>query len=119
MSGFLKNLSAFVAVVITIGYVWQTNRPVRPDETTWEDVLAEAEVGGYRIISTEALAERYNRDASGLLLIDTRQAWEYRMGHIKDALNFPMEPNWWSRWRKSGALEDFLGPDKNRLVVFY
>jgi hypothetical protein len=30
-----------------------------------------------------------------------------------------MEPTAWSRWRKAGALEALLGPDKDRLIVFY
>jgi len=38
---------------------------------------------------------------------------------MKGALNFPMEPIWWSRWRKAGALETFLGPDRDRTIVFY
>jgi rhodanese-related sulfurtransferase len=52
-------------------------------------------------------------------MVDTRQEWEYRTGHIKGALNFPMEPTGWARWRKKGALSKFLGPDKNQLIVFY
>jgi rhodanese-related sulfurtransferase len=51
--------------------------------------------------------------------VDTRQEWEYRTGHIKNALNFPIEPTWLSRWRKKDALQTFLGLDKNRLIVFY
>ena len=39
------------------------------------------------------------------MLIDTRQDWEYRTGHIQGAINFPMEPTWWSRWRKADASE--------------
>jgi rhodanese-related sulfurtransferase len=54
-----------------------------------------------------------------MLLVDTRQEWEYRSGHIKGALNFPIEPTWLSRWRNKGALAKFLGPDKNRFIVFY
>ena len=74
----------------------------------WDDVLAEAKAGGYRLITTEELAERYRQDSKELLLVDTRQEWEYRTGHIKGAVNFPMEPTWWSRWRKAAALKAFL-----------
>ena len=31
----------------------------------------------------------------------------------------PLEPTAWSRWWKRQALEHLLGPDKNRLIVFY
>jgi len=112
-------LIAFVAVLLTVASLWFTNRVVTPTEATWDDVLAEAKTGGYRVITTEELSERYQKDASSLLLVDTRQEWEYRTGHLKDALNFPMEPTWWSRWRRAAALETFLGPDKDRTIILY
>ena len=114
-----KALFALVAVAITIGYLWQTNRVVTPKAAIWNDVLTEARQGGYRIISTDELWGRYKKDPAKMLLVDTRQEWEYRTGHIKGALNFPMEPTWMSRWRNKGALEKFMGPDKERLLVFY
>ncbi len=119
MTGTRKTLLALAAVVITIGALWYTNRVVIPEKATWNDVLDEAKQGGYRIIGTAELWQRYQADPENLLLVDTRQEWEYRTGHIKGAVNFPMEPTWWSRWRKKGALAKFLGPDKNRFLVFY
>lgn len=110
---------AVIAVVVTFVAVWYVHRPVKPKQATWNDVLAEAKAGDYRIISMEELVDRYRKDASGLLLVDTRQEWEYRTGHIKGALNFPMEPTWWARWRKASHLKEFLGPDKDRSLVFY
>ncbi len=112
-------LSAFVAVIITVGVLFLTNRAVTPKVATWQDVQNEARNGGYRLISTQELAAWYQKDSGLLLLVDTRQDWEYRTGHLKGAVNFPMEPTWWSRWRKASALEAFLGPDKNRVIVFY
>ncbi len=112
-------LIALVAVVLTVGALWFTNRAVTPREATWDDVLAEAKHGGYRIITTEELAERYREGGSSLLLVDTRQEWEYRTGHLKGAANFPMEPTSWSRWRKAAALEHFLGPNNERTIIFY
>jgi rhodanese-related sulfurtransferase len=82
-------------------------------------VLEEARQGGYRLIGTNELWQHYQANPQSLLLVDARQEWEYRTGHIKGAVNFPMEPTWWSRWRKKGALRKFLGPDKNRFIVFY
>ena len=114
-----KALFALVAVAITLGYLWQTNRVPIPTESTWDDVLSEAGQGGYRIISTDELWKRYQEGPDKLLLVDTRQDWEYRTGHIKSALNFPMEPTWLSRWRNKGALEKFLGSDRERFLVFY
>lgn len=110
---------AFVAILLTVGALWYTDRPAVPKQATWDDVLAEGKAGGYRIITTEALSELYRKDASRLLLVDTRQEWEYRTGHLKGAVNFPMEPTAWSRWRRASALETLLGPDKDRTLIFY
>ena len=114
-----KALLALAAIAFTVGALWYTNRVVIPEKTTWNDVLGEARRGGYSIIETDELWQRYQANSKNLLLVDTRQEWEYRTGHIKGAVNFPMEPTWWSRWRKKGTLKNFLGPDKNRFIVFY
>jgi len=110
---------ALAAVMITVGALWYTNQAVTPKQATWDDVLVEAKTGGYQIITTEDLAARYRKDPQSLLLVDTRQEWEYRTGHLKGAVNFSMEPTWWSRWRSASALETFLGPDKERTIFFY
>jgi len=114
-----QTFMALLAVAVTVGALWFTNRAVTPKVATWEDVQAEARSGGYSLIATEELAEVYRKDPGSVLLVDTRQEWEFRSGHIKGAVNFSMEPTWWSRWRKAPALEEFLGPDKERMVVFY
>lgn len=110
---------AMAAVILTLVSVWFLYKPVMPQQATWEDVMNEARTGGYKIITTRELANRYSEDGSDLLLIDTRQAWEYRSAHIKGAVNFPMEPTWWARWRKANELEKILGPHKQRDIVFY
>lgn len=110
---------ALLAVLLTVTGVWLTHRTVPPKEATWDDVLSEAQHGAYKVITTEELAGRYREDSGSLLLVDTRQDWEYRTGHLKGAVNFPMEPTWWSRWSKASSLEAFLGPDKDRTIVFY
>jgi hypothetical protein len=112
-------IMAMAAVAIVTGMLWFTNRAVTPKEATWEDVLAEAKQGGYQIIKTGDLWTRYQKNSNSILLVDTRQEWEYRTGHIQGALNFPIEPTGYSRWRKEKPLETFLGPDKNRFIVFY
>ncbi len=119
MKAASKILWALVAVTLTMGIVWHSNRIVPPKEATWDDVRAEARRSGYQLITTDELFRQYNQRPESLLLVDTRQEWEYRTGHIKGAFNFPMEPTWLSRWRSKGALEKFLGPDKNRFIVFY
>ena len=119
MKAASKILWALVAVTLTMGIVWHSNQIVPPKEATWDDVRAEARRSGYQLITTDELFRQYNKRPESFLLVDTRQEWEYRTGHIKGAFNFPMEPTWLSRWRSKGALEKFLGPDKNRFIVFY
>jgi len=108
-----------LAVLLTVVALLLTNRAVTPKQATWNDVLIEGKSGGYNIITTDELAGRYQKNPDDLFLVDTRQEWEYRTGHLKEAVNFPMEPTGWSRWRKASTLETFLGPDKNRTIVFY
>lgn len=110
---------SLAAAMLTAGILYLTNQAVAPTQATWNDVLIEAATGGYKIIATEDLAARYRKDPQSLFLVDTRQEWEYRTGHLKGALNFSMEPTWWARWRNASALGAFLGPDKERTIVFY
>jgi rhodanese-related sulfurtransferase len=80
--------------------------------------LAQAQRGGYGVVTTDELWELYQIDDS-LLLVDTRQDWEFAAGHIKGAVIFPMEPNWWARWSKKDKLRALLAEDKKRTIVFY
>ena len=112
-------LLALTAVILTLGALWYSHWPVVPQEATLAEVQAEAVRGGYRLITTEALGELYRQQPAKVLLVDTRQDWEYRSGHLKGAVNFPLEPTAWSRWRSQGRLAALLGPDPDRLAVFY
>jgi hypothetical protein len=119
MKKWISLFPALVAMSLTVVFVWYMQSPTVPKQATWDDVLAEAKAGAYQIISTEELAEKYRTDPAGVLMVDTRQEWEYRTGHIENAVNFSMEPTWWARWNKADELEEFLGPDRDRLLVFY
>ena len=119
MNKLQKTICALIAVILTIGHIWYGNRTATPQKADWDDVRAAAIRGGYRLISTAKLWQQYKSNRARMLLVDTRQEWEYRSGHIQGAVNFPMEPTWLSRWRKKGDLETFLGPDRNRQIVFY
>ncbi len=112
-------LLALAAVGFTVAVLWFQNRPVVVKKASAEDVAAEAARGGYGLIDTRRLWDLYRKNPDGLLIVDTRQPWEYRTGHIRGAVNFPMEPTWWARVRKKGALARLLGPDRRRIVVFY
>ena len=112
------SLLPVIAVLLTAFFVWSQNRTAPDKESSWQDVLQEAESGGYRLISSEELAVRF-QEAADLIIGDTRQEWEYRSGHISGALNFPMEPTWWERVSRGAELEALLGPDKDIVLVFY
>lgn len=118
-------IEAYVALLVLIiavmlGVVWWLRRRTpTPREVGWNEVVAEAATGGYGLISTDEMAARYRRDPQSLLLVDTRSEGEYRAGHIEGAVNLPLAPTWWGRWRSRRLLTALLGPDKERLVVFY
>lgn len=86
---------------------------------TMAEVRKEAERGGYTLIGTDELWSMVSREPAGVLLVDTRQEWEYAAGHIEGAVNFPMEPTWLARLTRRGELEQFLGPDREKQIVFY
>lgn len=114
-----KFLVPVLAVVVTAAVVWFTNQPVTQRQVRYQDVVEEAEAGGYGLVDTERLKALLDKDPRGLLLVDTRQEWEYRTGHIPSAVHFAMEPTRWARWSKKGELQAALGPDKDRTIVFY
>lgn len=118
MSKTKRLMVAAAAVLAVIAALWFTNRAVTPKNATMDDVRAEAHAGGYHLVDTATLAHWYGQGKK-MLLVDARQDWEYRAGHIKGAVNFPMEPTWWSRWRKKDDLARFLGTDKDKSLVFY
>ena len=119
MAGKFKFIWPILAVAATISLLLWSHREQATPAASWENVQQEARQGGYSLITTEELRERYEKGLSGLTLVDTRQDWEFRVGHIKGAVNFPMEPTRWARWRSRSAMAELLGPDKERPVVFY
>ncbi|MDI7261337.1 MAG: rhodanese-like domain-containing protein [Thermodesulfobacteriota bacterium] len=117
----LRNIMlTLISIGMALGYLSFTRPNINPKETTWDEMLIDAQKGGYKVVTTEQLRELYiDNKLEKPLLIDTRQDWEYRAGHIKGALNFSIEPTWYSMWLKREKLKAFLGPDRNRSIVFY
>jgi hypothetical protein len=120
MNGKRNLLLTLMALIIGGTILYVQHRPLpAPVNATMADAQKEAERGGYRLITTEELASRYQQEPHSFLLVDTRQDWEFMSGYIQGALNFPIEPTWWGRWRAEKPLAALLGPDKNRSVIFY
>ena len=106
------------AVLVWLGLrLFHRYRPPQP--ASWDKVLAAAQQGGYRLITTTELARRYRENPADLWLVDTREPGEFALGHIPGAVNFPLLPTWRARRRARKPLAKLLGPDKHRGVVFY
>lgn len=118
----ITTLVIFLALTaaLCLGAVWwrHRHRPA-PQEAGWDEILTAAANGGYRLISTGEMADRCRQDPQSLLLVDTRAPAEYLAGHIRGAVNLPLTPTRWGRWRCQQLLATILGPDKERPVVFY
>ena len=119
MRFFRSTLLPGLAVLITVLVLWYSHLPVPIVASNMAQVEQEAENGGYRLIDVDALSKLYQSNRGKILLVDTRQEWEHRAGHIAESVNFPLEPTWWARWQKKGDLKAFLGPDKKKTIVFY
>jgi hypothetical protein len=90
-----------------------------PGAPTMDDVRAEATRGGYRLIDLQVLQDLLDREPGRVLLVDTRQDWEYRTGHIPGSVNYSFEPTRWSRLKNRFTMGKTLGADKSRPLVFY
>ena len=90
-------------------------------EPTLAQVREEARRGKYQLISPKVIGDRFLKDPESLLLVDTRQEWEYQREHIEGATNLPTKPTWWTQyslWTRA-EMRKLLGPDKKRQLVFY
>ncbi len=112
-------LMPIVAVPVALVVLWYIHLPVPIVASNMAQVELEAQNGGYRLIDFEVLSKLYQADREKILLIDTRQDWEHRAGHIAGSVNFPMEPTWWARWQRKGDLKTTLGLQKEKTIVFY
>jgi 3-mercaptopyruvate sulfurtransferase SseA len=112
-------LLAILGALVVTGSLWLTSRGAAPRKATLADSEREAQAGGYRIVGVDDLAAWLEKDPRSVLLVDTRQDWEFQAGRIPGSVSFPMEPTTWARWRKADRLKTLLGPDLNRRVVFY
>ena len=108
-----------IAVTLTLVALWYSHLPSPVAVSNIAQVKQEGESGGYQLIDVKALWSLYQSNQKKILLVDTRQEWEYRAGHIAGSVNFPIEPTWWGRWQKKKELKAFLGPDREKSIVFY
>lgn len=118
--GRIKIAGAVLSVALLVPALLRTpEAQASAGAPTPEDVRAEAARGGYRLIDLGGLRGRLEREPGRLLLVDTRQDWEYRTGSIPGSINFSIEPTWWSRLKNRRALREALGADTSRPLVFF
>ena len=118
--GRIPITGAFLAIVFLVLALFRTQEALSSaGAPSMEDVRAEAVRGGYKLIDFGELRGRLEREPGRLLLVDTRQDWEHRTGHIPDSINFSFEPTLWSRLKNRWALREALGAETTRPLVFY
>jgi predicted sulfurtransferase len=114
MGRFLATVYLTLSVLI-----WTGAAAEEAPKSAARAVQTEAERGGYRLMEIDELWKKYQDNQTPPLLIDTRQDWEYSTGSIEGAIHFPMDTTWFSRLIQRGPLAQALGPDKERILVFY
>ena len=71
-----------IAVSLALLALWYIHLPAPIVTSNMAQVELEAKNGGYRLINVEVLSKLYLADREKVLLVDTRQEWEHRAGHI-------------------------------------
>jgi hypothetical protein len=84
-------------------------------------IAAEAQKGGYRLISPDEIKAEYLKDPGSLFRVDTRQEWAYLMQHTQGAAYLSVTPTWWYPYYPGSRsdMKKVLGPDKDKRVTFY
>ena len=108
----------FLFMMSCVAVAQTENRNTAPG---WDNVVQEAQKGGYKLITPDEIKTEYLKDPGSLFLVDTRQEWAYRMQHIKGALYLPATPTWWYQYYPGARSEmkKVLGPDKDKKITFY
>ena len=91
-----------------------------PQAQALAQVQEEARKGNYRLIAPETIKSQFLKNPSSLLLVDTRQEWEYQREYIQNAVNLPVTRSWWTQYSPlaRSEMKKLLGPDKEHHVVF-
>jgi phage shock protein E len=92
----------------------------REQPTGLQQAVDEAKENGYELITAPELKSLYDA-RKDFAIIDVRPEYEYRNGHLLHAvsLEFDLGDKLELKPDKQAALIHLLGPDKQRLIVFY
>ena len=119
--GFNKRLLVYpVILILAMGSPTAVAATIQ-DQPAWlQQAKDEAKQDGYELISTLELEALYE-SGKDFVIIDVRPEYEYRDGHLFNAksLEFDLGDKLDLKPEKQAALISLLGPDKQRLIVFY
>jgi len=125
MSGKCRALIVVSVLVFVLGLAASSMAAWGTKELDEEKVAItfakEVERGGYKIVSTAEL-KKWIDEKKPMLIVDTMPYEDsYKKQHIPGAVNFefPIPEVTKLDDKTKAAFEKLLGPDKDRLVVFY
>ena len=107
-----------VILVLVLGIL--TSAGSREEPSWLQQARDEAKNDGTELISVPELKALYE-SGKEFTIIDVRPEYEYRDGHLPQAkgLEFDLGDKLELKPEKQEALIRLLGPDKQRLIVFY
>jgi rhodanese-related sulfurtransferase len=111
-------LASPVILVLVLGLL--TSAGSREEPSWLQQARDEAKNDGTELISAPELKALYE-SGKEFTIIDVRPEYEYRDGHLPQAkgLEFDLGDKLELKPEKQEALIRLLGPDKQRLIVFY
>ena len=111
-------LASPVILVLVLGLL--TSAGSREEPSWLQQARDEAKNDGTELISVPELKAFYE-SGKEFTIIDVRPEYEYRDGHLPQAkgLEFDLGDKLELKPEKQEALIRLLGPDKQRLIVFY
>jgi rhodanese-related sulfurtransferase len=108
--------------LFTFFFILSVSTPAISEERPvwWKQLTDEAHRDGYTLITLDDLKRLYDSKAQ-FLIVDARTEYEYRDGHLPDAVNFDFDPGDKLQLKpeKKSAFLKLLGPDKNRKIIIY
>jgi len=117
---FVLAVTMAVALCFSTG-VWAFGVKELENEKIAVNFAREVERGGYKIVNTQEL-KKWIDEKRPMLLVDTMPfEASYKKEHIPGAkqMEFPIPEMTTIDDKTKSELEKLLGPDKNRLIVFY
>lgn len=121
MKGIILPAIALFALLVAVPNVFAFGVKELETEKSAVTFCREVDRGGYRVVSTEEL-KKWLDDRKSMLIVDTMPYEDsYKKNHIPGAKQFEFPiPEMKSMDDKTKAeFVKLLGPDKNRLIVFY